>query len=338
MDVALLVADRATDAGVAIALNVLATANRLAHHQGGRAPFSVRACSTDGAPRQLASGLELGGLGSADDAREAAALIVPGAWLERPDEVGPWLESRDARDLADLVADRHGGGTQVLGSCSGSFLLAQAGVLDGLEATTAWWLAPELARRFPRVRVDATQALIAHPRVATAGAVLAQADLALHLVRTVAGPALARDVARYLLLDEHPGQAPYMALRHLLTDDPLLQAAERQVRTQPSAETTVPSLARAIGTSPRTLARRVRLALGLSPGQWIRHLRLEEAARLLETSTLPVEQVAERAGFGSASSLRRELQHQRGLSPLHLRRQTLARLTPAPTTRREGLP
>jgi transcriptional regulator GlxA family with amidase domain len=330
MHVALLLADRATDAGVAIALNVLGTANRLAQHQGAPPPFVVRACSVDGAPRQLASGLELGGLGSLAEARAAAALIVPGAWIELPAEVGPWLESPDAQRLAEAVADHHARGGQVLGSCTGTFLLARAGVLDGLEATTSWWLAPELARRFPRVRLDPTQALIAHPRVVTAGAVLAQADLSLHLVRSVAGPELARQVMRYLLLDEHPGQAPYMALRHLLTDDPLLRAAERWLRAHLAEGCTVPRLARAIGTSPRTLARRVRLALGLSPGQWLRHLRTEAAARWLETSALPVDQVAERAGFGSAASLRRQLQHQLGLSPRRLRQQAQARLVSAP--------
>lgn len=325
MRVAIAVGPGFTDSGVSIALDVLRTANAILSRQGRAPRFEVTVCSADGRPVASAAGLRVEALKRFVDAARAHVLFVPGTWFETEGEVLGWLETKAFRSMVELVRRAHARGAQVLGSCSGTFVLGRAGLLDGLAATTSWWLARAFARSCPLVQLDPTRALIAHPRIATAGAVFAQADLSLHLVRMTAGPQLASLVTKYLLLDEHAGQAPYMALSQLVSGDEVLEHAERWLRSHLSEALDLPALCRAIGTSPRTLSRRVQTALSTSPARWVGRLRAEEATRLLETSRDSVERVAERVGFGSAATLRRELLALLGASPRAVRRRAQTR-------------
>ena len=327
MRIAIAVTDGMTDSGLSIAIDVLRTASAISRSLRRPASLTLRVCSRDGKPVRLASGLRLSGLGTWAAAARAHALVVPGTWLEREDQLAPWLSSARFAELADLVARAHRRGARVLGSCSGVFALAQAGVLDDQPATTTWWLARAFGRAFPRVALDPSRALVALPRVATAGAVFAMADLALHLVRTELGPQVATLVTRYLLLDEHPAQAPYMALSQLAADDEVLVRAERWIRAHLGTPFEVSALARAAGASPRTLARRVAASLATTPAHWVRRIRAEEATRLLATTTSPIERIAEQVGFGSSLSLRRALREHADATPLQLRRRVRRGIT-----------
>ena len=197
-------------------------------------------------------------------------------------------------------------------------------MLDGQLATTSWWLAPHLKRRRPQVQVDAAQALIAHEPVISAGAVFAQADLALHLVSRFAGPSLARRCARMLLLDTHPSQAPYMAIGYLSASDPCVRRAERWIRQHLADDFDVATLARHAGTSPRTLARRLAAAVGLSPIAFIQRLRVEAAVQLLRTTRLSLQEIGGRVGYADASALRRLIRRETTSSPRALRPKTRA--------------
>ncbi|MBK6684965.1 MAG: helix-turn-helix domain-containing protein [Deltaproteobacteria bacterium] len=309
-----------TDSGLSIALDVLRAANAIYQRtQGGSAPFRVSVASRDGRPVTLASGLQIAGLRSDRQCARSELWLVPGAWAETNSEVERWLAGREFGRLAHTLERAAGRGAKLYGSCTGVYAIAATGILDGLEATTSWWLTKPFLRAFPKVKLDPRQALIAHRRVATAGAVFAQADLALHLVRTALGPNIGSLVTRYLLLDEHPAQASYMALTQIQADDPLLRRAEVHLRRHLPRLRGVPELAKAIGASPRTLARRTEAALGLSPGRWLRRLRVEEAARQLQTTTTSIADIAEDVGLGSAATLRRELRRELGRSPRELR-------------------
>lgn len=319
MKVAIALQDGFTDAGLSIALDVLRAANSLCRLAKRREPFEILVCAPTRRGVLTASSLRLSGTATYEDIESADALLVPGTWMESERELMSWLESKPFFRMVDIVRATRARGAMVLSSCSGTFAVGQSGILDGLSATTTWWLAPFFQRAFPKVALDASKAIVAHRHVVTAGAVFAQADVCLHLVRQKAGPEIARRVTRYLLLDEHSGQAPYMAIEQLLSDDPLLRAAEKRIRNHPGV-LSVPDLAREIGASERTLARRVRSALSTSPGRWIRRVRAESAAQMLETTKLGVEEVADRAGFGSAAALRRELRDLVGRTPRALRR------------------
>lgn len=311
--------DGVSDSGLGVALDVFRAANALATRAGGAPPFLVQVCSAGGHPVRTASGLEIGVRNDLADLHTCDAVLLPGCWIEDDDGVARLLARPDAAEAGAALQAAADRGAIAGASCTGTFVLAATGILDRRDATTTWWLAGAFRRAFPQVRLDATRALTMDDTVLCAGSVLAIADLALAVVTRTVGPSLARSCGQVLLLDEHPSQAPYMALEHLRIDDPLVRAAEEWVNEHLSESFGIPDLARAIGTSPRTLARRLDAALGLSPSGFIEGIRLRLARQLLETTALSLERVAARVGYSDVGTLRRMLRRRLGRTPRELR-------------------
>ncbi len=315
--VGVLVLDQVTDSGVSVAFDVLRAANAISTRAGRLPPFQVEALSPDGRPVTSAAGLVLGVHGDFRRALRCDVLLVPGCWMERPEQLEDYLARADVDVCCDLLRRAQRRGLVLGASCSGVFIFAKAGLLDGREATTTWWIGPEMRRRFPAVQLDETRSLIREGKLLTAGAVFAMADLALALVADAGGPTLARQVMRVLLLDGHATQGPYMALNQLATEEPVRQA-EAWARKHLSESFSIAQLARAVGVSQRTLARRLDESLGLSPIAFVQRLRVETAAQLLETTRSSVEEVAARVGYADAGTVRRLLRRA-GVSPRRLR-------------------
>jgi transcriptional regulator GlxA family with amidase domain len=318
--VAVLIAEGFTDSGLSVTLDVFRCANSLAQRSGQGRPFEISVVSARGGRIRAASGLVVEPTRSVRAAARADIVLVPGFWVEDAAAMDAALEREDMRRLIGALRAAHARGAVVGSSCGGTFLLAESGALDGLTGTTAWWLAPHLKQRRPQVEVDAARALIAHGRVISAGAVFAQADLALYLVARFAGPSLARRCARVLLLDAHPAQAPYMAISYLTTNDPSVRRAESWVREHLADDFDVALLARKAGTSPRTLARRLAAAVGLSPIRFVQRLRVEAAVHLLRTTRLSLEEIGARVGYSDANALRRLIRRETSSTPKELRR------------------
>jgi transcriptional regulator GlxA family with amidase domain len=318
--IAILIAEGFTDSGLSVTLDVFRCANSLARRSGQEPPFKVNAVSARGGRVRAASGLFVDPTRSLRTAARADAVLAPGIWVEDAAEMDAALEREDVCRLIGALRAAHARGAVVGSSCGGTFLLAESGALDGLAATTAWWLAPHLKQRRPKVQVDAARALIVQGRVLSAGAVFAQADLALSLVSRFAGPSLARRCARVLLLDVHPSQAPYMAIGYLSTNDPCVQRAETWVRDHLADDFDIARLARRAGTSPRTLARRLAAAVGLSPIGFVQRLRVEAAVHLLRTTRLSLEEIGPRVGYSDANALRRLIRRETNSTPRELRR------------------
>lgn len=319
MHIAILVADDLTDSGLAVALDVLRTANALAGRAQRKPPFRLSVVGTAKRVR-AASGLTVGPIDPLSRASRADMVLVPGFWVESPAEMDALLTRADVVELVRAVGAAHRRGATVGSSCGGAFLLAEAGVLDGRTVTTTWWLAPHLQKRCPGARVDAERALVVERRLVTAGAVFAQADLALHLVAQVCGPILARTVARLLLLDTHASQAAFMAVQQLAANDETVRRAEAWTRPRLRQPFRVEDMARASGTSPRTLARRLAAAVGTTPIGFIQRLRVEQAVHLLETTSLSLEEVSARVGYTDPNALRRVMRKHLDASPRDLRR------------------
>jgi transcriptional regulator GlxA family with amidase domain len=317
--IGLLVLDGVTDSGVSVALDVLRAANALRRREGRRDAFDVKVLSKGGRAVTTAAGLRLGVHGAWTRARRCDVLLVPGCWVETPGEVAALLARKDVEACTALLQAGAKRGAVVGASCTGAFVLAAAGLLDGRRATTTWWLGSELRKRFPRVEVDDAQSLVSEGQVLSAGTVFAMADLALALVARWAGPTIARRVTKVLLLDTHTSQGPYMVLTQVANDEPAVRAAEAWVRRNLSRPGSVGQLARAVGLSPRTLARRLDASLGLSPIGFIRRIRLETAAQLFETSRLSLDEVARRVGYEDAGTLRRLMRRELGRTPKQLR-------------------
>ncbi len=194
-------------------------------------------------------------------------------------------------------------GTRLAAACTGVFAVAETGRLDDRRATTSWFLGPEFRRRYPSVDLDLDTMVVADGNTVTAGAAFAHIDLALSIVRSIS-PDLAHHVARLLLIDERPSQAAFVAYEHLQHDDPIVVDFERHVRARLDEAFDVGAAAQAIGTSRRTLERRIRTALNLTPLGFVQRLRLERARHLAATTDLNTADIALRVGYSNAETLR----------------------------------
>jgi transcriptional regulator GlxA family with amidase domain len=206
---------------------------------------------------------------------------------------------RIVKALRSIDLDR----SRIAAACTGVFLLAEAGLLDARRITTTWFLTPTFRARYPNVVVDLDSMVVGDGPVLTAGAAFAHIDLALAILRTVSVE-LTQYVARLLLIDERPSQAAFVALDHLHHDDTIVLAFERYVRQHLDEPFDASLTAGAIGASRRTLERRTRRVLGLTPLDIVQRLRVERAAHLRRTTDLTTEAIARRVGYANAETLR----------------------------------
>jgi len=329
----------AMPSSVAITLDLLATANRL-RSAAGRAPvFDIRVAGSGAAAARSFAGLPRNASG---DGRPADVIVVPGLGMSSEAEVRQRLAKRDAVQARERLVAAAARGAQIATSCSGTFLLAAAGLLDRRRATTTWWLAPLFRRLYPQVRLDSAALVVTDGPVTTAGAAMAQLDLMLAVLARHGGARLADRCARYLLLDERRSQSRYMALGFLAAADAHLARAGAWARKRLDTEFSVSDLAAAVGLAPRTFARRVAHATGLSPVRFLRRLRVERAIELLETTKLTFDEIARQVGYAEPTTLRRALRHEAGRGARDLRAGAAAetgrisRAPPAPVRRRDS--
>jgi transcriptional regulator GlxA family with amidase domain len=313
--VAVLALAGAQRTSVALTLDVLDCANRLAHPTAVTPPFSTTLF--DGSRASERSFADL----LAASGPDAVVVIVPGLGMTTAQEIETRLLQPDARGGARILQRATRDGAQVAGSCAGVFLLAEAGVLDQRRATTTWWLAPVFRRRYPDVILLPDQLVVTHHPVTTAGAAMAHLDLMLTLVGRTCGEGLARKCARYLAADRRDNQSPYVLLEELVVEDSEVAKAIAWAFDHLKEAMTVGDLADAVHVSSRTFARRVQAATGMSPNRLLRRVRVERAVALLQNSRLPVATVAREVGYTEASALRRAMADELGVSPSLVRRQ-----------------
>lgn len=318
MKTAILVLDGVLDSSLALTQDVLLGANRLLTLSGKRPRFEVELVSTK-SPATSGCGMSLE-VARRLDGRAYELVFVPGLNLPLPGELAPRLAQPDIPLATRWLARQHAGGARIAGTCVGTFLLAEAGLLDGKRATTSWWLVGEFARRYPTVHLEADQMVTRSGRVWCGGAALAQMDVVLAVVAELAGPSVAHLVARYLLIERRPTQARYALASHLAVRHEDVEAAEVWIRRHLAVPFGIDALAKGVGVSPRTLARRIHLAVGVSPLRFVQRVRVEQAMHLLETTRLSVEEIAERIGYQNVSTLRRLMRRETGTSPRELRR------------------
>jgi transcriptional regulator GlxA family with amidase domain len=283
----------------------------------GRLPSRARVVSIDGASVRSSAGriLSVDGMFNPRALGPGDVLVLPGLGMPTEREIIAGLARSDLARAAPLIARAAARGVLIAASCSATFLLAASGALDGREATTSWWLAPPFRRRFPRVVLRSDRMVVASGNLITAGSAFAHADLMLTVVAQTVSPLLAHRVARYLALDERASQARYMLLDHLRSSDPVVLALERFVAANLQLRLTIPQMARATGTSPRTLARRLHEAMGTTPLRFAQRLKIAQAAHLLETPRLSVDDVAARVGYAYAAAFRRVFRRETGQPP-----------------------
>ncbi|QCI63267.1 transcriptional regulator FtrA [Phreatobacter stygius] len=247
--------------------------------------------------------------GGLDLIATAGTIIMPG-WrgLDQPVPAA----------LAAALRTAHGRGARILSICSGVFVLAAAGLLSGRRATTHWRYTEALRQRYPDIAVVPDVLYVDEGTVLTSAGSAAGIDLCLHLIRRDFGTEAANKVARRLVVPPHRdgGQAQFVERAVPVPHErarlgPLLDRMREEIR----GDFSIAALARAAGMSSRTFLRRFAAATGTTPAKWLLAERLARARELLESSALPVEQVADMAGFGTAATLRHHFRQHLSTTP-----------------------
>ena len=299
-------------------LEVFTGANTWRAGHGGAPVYDIRTASLGGQTVRTSSGLLVTpdeDLRESGSARPSAPdlLIVPGGEGSRrsdPELVG-WLRTHGRR------ADR------LVSVCTGAFLLAEAGLLDGRRVTTHWAYCGALAARYPAIRVDPDPIFIRNGNIATSAGVTAGIDLALALVEEDLGRDAALEIARHLVVFlRRPGnQAQFSAqLAGQLAHREPLRDVQRWIADHPAADLSVDTLASQASLSPRQFARAFAAEVGVPPGRYVDRVRLETARRRLEDTADGVEQTARACGYGTPEAMRRAFLRTLGVSPDEYRR------------------
>ena len=244
----------------------------------------------------------------------AQTILLPGT---------PDVHGEPPAAVLDALCAAHGRGTRLVSICSGAFVLAAAGLLDGRRAATHWRYADLLARRYPRIDVDGRSLYVDGGDVLTSAGTAAGIDLCLHLVRRDHGADVANQVARRMVVSPHRtgDQAQFVEapVPPPAQDDPIARVQEWAL-ARLGERVSVPDMARAVHLSTRTLTRRFAAATGVSPARWLLEQRVKAAAALLERSDAPVEHVGAMVGISSPAAFRRHFARIMGVPPSAYRR------------------
>jgi transcriptional regulator GlxA family with amidase domain len=296
---------------VAFDLSVVAEAFSLAYRRG-EPLYEFTACAETPGRIETTTGFGVDALAGLEAVHAADTVFVPG-YRHLLDPLDP--------AVADALRAVHERGGRVASICTGAFALAHCGLLDGRRATTHWFAAGELARMFPAAEIDPGVLYCEDDRVLTSAGLSAGIDLCLHIIRSDHGESLGSAVARAMVASPHRegGQAQFIE-RPVPPSVGGLGDVRRWALENLSDRLDVTTLASRAAMSPRHFARRFAAETGSTPLQWVIAQRVREARRLLEETDLPIEDVAQRAGFGSAPSLRQHFGRAMGTSPAAYRR------------------
>ncbi|MDT8911423.1 helix-turn-helix domain-containing protein [Amycolatopsis sp. PS_44_ISF1] len=275
--------------------------------------YDVTTATADGGPVGVAGGLSVVPDGGLERLRRAETVIVPG--------YGGAAAGGLDRVVLDALAKAAGRGARMVSICSGTFALAQAGLLAGLTVTTHWSLCAELARQYPGVTVDPAALFVDNGSVLTSGGVTAGVDLALHVLRQDLGASVANHVGRRILATprREGEQAQFIETPPVPPGDDALAAAQQWMLSHLDEPVTVARMAARAHLSPRHFHRLFLERTSVTPLNWLHQQRIGRTKELLETTTLTVEEIANRVGLGTPANLRQHFRRATSLTPVRYR-------------------
>lgn len=315
MSIAMLLEQGSTASSVSATLDMVRLAQRFDPDNDWR----LELLSAHGGTIQLVEGLTLQTRPLPETPPDHQAVILPGFFADTLEQLVHQLETSWQANIAYL--QRLPSDTLVAASCFGTFALAESKLLDGLPATTTWWLERDFRQRYPRVSLAADKALVDSGRVITAGAMTAHVDMTLHLLRRLGGAALARNVGGIMLVDgARSSQRPFAFVQRRYPEA-LIQRAVDWMIARLSESFSMEDLAAAMHVSYRTLNRRFVEATGMPPLAYHRILKVEHAKALLETTAKDFPSITQEVAYEDVSSFRRLFRRATGLTPAQYRRQ-----------------
>lgn len=282
----------------------------------GNRLYDVQVCGLDRSGTASTSGYTVVPGHGPELLARADTVIVPGTQIPGPRRHGVLPpELRDA--LASIRPD-----ARIVSICTGAFVLAAAGLLDGRRATTHWSFADDFRALYPNVLLDENLLFVEDGNICTAAGLAAGLDLCLHILRTDHGSAVANRVARYCVVPpwREGGQSQFIERQVPETGSDSTAPTREWALGRLGDDLDLATLAAHARMSVRTFTRRFKAETGLAPGTWVLQQRLRHARHLLETTRLPVDEVARCAGMGTAASLRHHMRTELGVAPIAYRK------------------
>ena len=302
-------------------MDLLWTAGRMGTNPGEQAAepfFSVRLVSAGANPLVSPTGLQVPCHCTLDEVERTDLVIIPAfdgdvlGQLQQNRQVIPWVRAM------------HDRGADIASICTGAFVLAETGLLDGKTATTHWNAQDLFRSRYPSVRILPEQIVVDHGRICTSGGATSFLTLSAYLVEKYRGAEAARTMAKIFLIDIAKGpQTAYAIFRTQKNhDDRQVLEAQELIERQDAPELSVAELAVQVGMSPRNFIRRFKAATGNTPIEYIQRVRVESAKHALESGSDPVDQVANRNGYEDVGAFRAVFKRVTGVSPAEYRRRS----------------
>lgn len=280
-------------------LQVFASANDLARQQGLSLPYAVNVIAAQATPVMTSSGLALVAEPLPAVAAPCDTLVISGGW-------GVYGAADDA-DLVGWVREKSARSRRTVSVCTGAFLLAAAGLLDGCRVATHWTRCEELARKYPKLQVEANPIFIQQGALWTSAGVTAGIDLCLALVEEDLGPAVALEVARHLVvfLKRPGGQSQFSVTLSLQKGGGRFSELHAWIAERLTLDLNIPTLAAQAGMSERSFVRHYRAETGQTPARAVELIRVETARRRLADKDAPIKRVAAQCGFKCEETMRR---------------------------------
>jgi transcriptional regulator GlxA family with amidase domain len=321
-EVAILLLKNCQPSAVFTVIEALCVANFIATtiNRDANPPFSWRRVSLDGRPVRAMCGVSLSADCSTAELGKPDLLFAPAIDIPEPHAIRGTIQRLESQ-WGGVLRRHHEKDGYVAANCSATFLLAEAGLLNGKQATTSWWLARMFRRQYPQVEL-LPDLVVKDTRIFSAAAYSAVLNLALEIISEILGPQSMLPCARVMLIDANrTQQLPYADLAMQIDhgDELVLQGQTlllKHVRNPPD----VAGLAARLHVTSRTLERRFKKAIGQTPLEYLQISRIENTKRLLATTHLSLEQIADRVGYGDPGSLRRVFVREAGVSPGAYRR------------------
>lgn len=319
--VSVIIMNQCSGASVMGMIDLFGIVNRISAriNDNGAELFKLRVVSSDGAPVQCANGFRLEVDGSLDDIHPDDIVYISAFAIATREEVEQaveywhplvaWLKSRGRQQF--LIST----------SCSGTFVLAESGLLAGKQATTAWWMSKTFELRYPEISLDKDAICTVADNIICGAGTSSYQDVGLAIVEKIAGKHFARLTAKYMMVDnQRRSQAPYAILSLIDSDDKVVRKAESWIRANLNQDFRIEEVAEHVAVSPRTLIRRFQKGLGETPQSFTQKLRIEKCKVLLETTQLRFGEIMQRCGYNDDSAFRRLFKRHCQLSPRDYRR------------------
>ncbi|ROT31841.1 helix-turn-helix domain-containing protein [Micromonospora sp. HM5-17] len=307
----------AMDGVVGLDLGTPAQVFGSARNADRRRLYAVDVCTVGRRPVRSSAGFQMLPDHGLELVEQAETVIVPGVKTGSPLDDGTLNP-----EAGQALRRAHERGARIMSICTGAFVLAAAGLLDGRAATTHWAYAERFRQLHPRVRLDPDVLFVDDGDILTSAGVAAGIDLCLHVIRADHGSEVANRAARHCVVPpwREGGQAQYIERPLPVRGDSGTARTREWVQRRLHEPITLAQMAAHAGMSVRTFTRRFREETGLSPAQWLLQQRTDHARLLLETTDLGIDQVAHRSGFGTAAALRQQLRQRLGVAPSAYRR------------------